>query len=198
MYASIAKRIVGYLIDSNVINEKERDIYEYSYEVMISQSIYITLMLLLALLFGKFFESVIFFAGFYVYRKIAGGYHASTYLKCHILSVLNQLVFLFILNHVSEQYFPLIDVIIVAIVTVITFIVAPMDHPNKQFDSREYKKYKKLSRIYVVVLMLLTCFFMIMNRRDLYFFCYLVGVVSASLSLLYSYVERRENKYGEA
>ena len=92
MYAKLAIAITNFFILHQVIPEEEKDNYAFGYEVMISESFYILIMLIISVITGSLIESLLFFIGFFVFRKLAGGYHASTYLKCHIIYAINQII----------------------------------------------------------------------------------------------------------
>ena len=105
MYKKIAKIITDSFILKGIIKKEDKEIYEYSYEVLISQAVYIFIMLFISILFKAFFETLVFFIGFYICRSLTGGYHASNYIKCHLLFALNQIAFLLLLQLMSNRYF---------------------------------------------------------------------------------------------
>ena len=109
-------------------------------------------MLAISLVFKSLLESLLFFGGFYLYRKIAGGYHADTYLKCHIIFAVNQILFIIILYMYPTTYRYFLVMSVCVICTVVTILFAPIDHANKPFDSKEICKYKKLSILFCGVL----------------------------------------------
>ena len=191
MYEKFATKITDFFINKNVIRNEDRDIYAYGYEVLISQIVYIVIMLLISLIFSAIFESIIFFIGFYLFRKISGGYHASTYFKCHLIFAINQLLFLLLLFFYPNEYRFIFTTVSAILIFFITFNCAPLDHPNKRFEPREFKRYKSLSRGFSVLLMLLVtaiCFF---DKNNTSIFCFSVGTLSASISLMYAFIERR-------
>ena len=76
---------------------------------------------------------------------------------------------------------------------IITFILAPIDNENKPFNTNEYQRYKKLSRIFIIIFSFLATgfaiFFDTLNSRYVFALC--IGVLSANISLLYAYIKRR-------
>ena len=90
MYKKIAKIITDSFILKGIIKKEDKEIYEYSYEVLISQAVYIFIMLFISILFKAFFETLVFFIGFYICRSLTGGYHASNYIKCHLLFIITK------------------------------------------------------------------------------------------------------------
>ena len=55
MYKKIAKIITDSFILKGIIKKEDKEIYEYSYEVLISQAVYIFIMLFISILFKAFF-----------------------------------------------------------------------------------------------------------------------------------------------
>jgi accessory gene regulator B len=196
MYQKIAKKITNCFINNGIINSCDREIYEYSYEVMISQTIYILIMILISLVFKALFESLYFFIGFFLCRKFSGGYHASTYTKCHVLFAINQIVFLFLLRLIKTEYFALTSFLFIIISVIIIFAIAPIDHPNKPFNKKEFLKYKKRSRLFASLLTPIYILVYIIDKNNLFCFCFSIGIFSVCVSLLYSFLERR-NKPNE-
>lgn len=192
MYQKVAKKITSFFIDNKIINDSEREIYEYSYEVIISQTVYIIIMILVSLIFGAVFESLAFFIGFFICRKLSGGYHASTYTKCHILFSINQIVFLLLLRFIKTEYFGLISTILIIISVIIIFAVAPIDHPNKPFNEQKFLKYKKQSRFFATILIPTYMIVYILDKNNLFCFCFSIGIFSVCVSLLYVFLERRK------
>lgn len=191
MYAKFAKKITNFFINKSIIDTNDREIYEYGYELILSLSMYILIMLTISLIFNSLIESILFFVGFYLYRKIAGGYHADTYLKCHILFGINQMLFIFTLYMYPSAYRYITIVSVCIINIVITIFAAPIDHPNKPFDVKEFNKYNKLSAVFSILLIPVVLIVMLLDKNNVYCFCFSIGVLSANMSLLYAFVERR-------
>ena len=193
MYQKVAKRISASLIKNGIIDANNREIYEYSYEIMISQTVYILIMILISLMFGAVFESLAFFMGFSICRKFSGGYHASTYIKCHIIFAVNQIVFLLLVKFMKSEYFGLTAILMVIVSFFIIFAVAPIDHPNKPFDENEFSKYKKRSRVFATLLIPLYTLIYILDKNNIFSFSFCIGIFSVSMSLLYAFFERRKS-----
>lgn len=191
MYKTLAQKITSFFIQKKIIKEEDKEIYEYGYEVLFSETIYIVIMFIISLVTNTVFESLIFFLGFYMFRKFAGGYHANTYVKCHIIFAINQILFLFLLFKTPLLYRDLLAFFSIIITLIITFLYAPIDHPNKPFNSKEFSKYKKQSRTFILISFLIITLIYILNKNNILVFCFSIGVLSAGMSLLYTVLERR-------
>lgn len=193
MYTKLANAITDFFVQHQIVSKEERDNYAFGYEVMISESVYILIMLIISVITSLLIESLLFFIGFFVFRKLAGGYHASTYLKCHIIFALNQIICLILLNLVPLFLYNYILGGISILLPIITFISAPIDNENKPFNTNEYRRYKKYSRIFILIFSLvITCTILLGGfEYNRYVFALCIGVSSANISLLYAYIKRR-------
>ena len=191
MYKKIAKIITDSFILKGIIKKEDKEIYEYSYEVLISQAVYIFIMLFISILFKAFFETLVFFIGFYICRSLTGGYHASNYIKCHLLFALNQIAFLLLLQLMSNRYFCIATFFTLLLSVTIILIVGPIDTPNKPFEEKEYLKFRNKSRIFAVAIAVIASFLFLFGKNNVYCFSFSIGILSVSISLLYAFIERR-------
>lgn len=98
MYAKLAAYATEFFIGKKMINESEREIYIYSFDVLISDLVYFMIAFLTALISRTLFESMLFFVGFFSIRRFAGGFHASSYIRCHLLFWINQVIMVILLR----------------------------------------------------------------------------------------------------
>lgn len=70
------------LAAQGIIREEDAPIYRYGLEAIYSSLLELLSILTLAALIGNFWQTVLFFAAFIPLRLYAGGYHASTRLRC--------------------------------------------------------------------------------------------------------------------
>lgn len=192
MYKKLSQKITNHFINKQIISKDDREIYEYSYEVLLAESVYIFIMIVIGLLFHAFIASLFFFIGFYLCRKVSGGYHASTYTKCHILFAMNHILFIGLSKFIPQNLYWIITLVFVGISIVLIYFLAPIDHPNKPFDEHEHKKYKRQSRVFILITLLATVVLYMVERNNPYYFYVSIGIFSASMSLLYSFFERRK------
>lgn len=191
MYHRFAQNITSHLIKKTIIKKTDEDIYVYGFEMLLSQMVYISIMIIIAVLANAFIETIAFFIGFYLYRKVAGGYHANTYIKCHLLFAATQALFLIALHSFPTYYRFTFIACVLLICIIITFMFAPIDHPNKPFDYKEYLKYKKQSRLFCVLFFVFIVMFFFLEKNNVFLFSSAFGVLSANISLLYAFIERR-------
>ncbi len=132
-------------------SDNEKEVYAYSIEVLLSLLINFTFLVIAAYILKKPTELVIFVIFFSGLRAYAGGYHAKSHIECFSISL-----FIFIISAISNTYLKLYGelILIIGILLSITviFLFAPSESENKPLSKKEKIKYKKFSRIIVIIL----------------------------------------------
>lgn len=81
----LAEMITYILVKEKFISREDIEIYQYGAELLLSTGINLLLILLLGSLFQSVNSGLIYFMILATLRTQAGGYHASTYLRCGIV-----------------------------------------------------------------------------------------------------------------
>ena len=79
-------------INRGLIQEEEREIYEYGFDVTIYTIWSTAVLFLIGLVLQQFPASLIIVLGFYVFQSTGGGYHARTHQKCLLTMIVGLLV----------------------------------------------------------------------------------------------------------
>lgn len=82
MVHSWAKRMASVFVLHGETTEENADIYTYACEQILSVLVNIVSGLVIAVIFGRLLEGVVFIAGFALLRRYTGGYHAKTHFGC--------------------------------------------------------------------------------------------------------------------
>ena len=184
MYEKLSKKITDILIDHKIISKNDFEIYVYCFEIILSTIISSIFIIIWSILFKQFFNTVLFFIGFFFCRKVSGGYHAKSHITCFLFT---QALFISYLSLISfsnilESKFAFI--LITILTTIIIFIFAPIDNENKPFRKNEKIKFKKRSRILstinIIIVFVSYYFSLFINEC----FCYMLGVFSVSIMLI--------------
>lgn len=184
MYEKISCIITKKLVEKKIIRNDEWEIYQYSIEVLLSDVCYLFIAFLTALLTNSLWASVAFFTGFLSLRKFSGGYHASTYLRCHFLFWANQLLMILIYYLLSAKYGRIISLTFVSISIVCVFMLAPVGNKNKPLSDKEKLKYAFFSKIVIIFDATVVLVLSITNVYCQYVCMYTFGVFSVSISLV--------------
>lgn len=199
MYEKIAIAIANNLLNHKIIPGEKYHIFKYGCELIISNIIYTLFFLIICLVTDSVIPSLLFFIGFLITRKFCGGFHASTYVRCHLLFAANQLIFI-----VFNRFFPLnfylpTLVIFGGLCIVAIILLAPVDHINKPFTKGEYLYYRNCSLILSGILLFGLIVSAFVVKVLPYSMSILFGVFSATVSMLVAKYQRRTSpKYIES
>lgn len=86
MINHISKHIMRKLIDRNIIDYAMSEIYQYGLELMLSTILTSLSILVVACLMDSLWMGLLYFAVSMPLRVTAGGYHASSYFRCFVVS----------------------------------------------------------------------------------------------------------------
>ena len=188
LYKKISISIVDSFIKEGVVKNEEREVYTYGFEIMISHIIYTALFILISALTNTILPSVGCFIGFFIVRSVAGGYHAKTYLKCHLLTCFSQVLFIVLYKNmvmnISTIYYLSSVFILFSVVSIL--ICAPIDNYNKQFIKNEKEKFRRFSVVYSCILSAIAviCLFITNPTLGCALLSFSIGTLFATLSLI--------------
>lgn len=145
-----ASQLVGFLYGKSELDQSKKAIYQYGTELTISTAAAVASILLLATLLGNLLWGVIFLVVFISFRLPGGGYHASTYRNCFILT---NSVFLasFILSLILLSTPNVIRNVLLLISCFAIWMLAPIPNPHHPVSERTLRKNKIIVRGMVVV-----------------------------------------------
>lgn len=155
MIGKLASKVVKKLIDNSAIDDTERELYVYGFFILISQILYFTLTMIFGVLLDIVLESVIFYVAFQFIRRYAGGIHASSELKCEIATTIS--IFLCLLcTKLCETYNIQMPILVLTIIAAISiFVLCPLDTPEKPLTKEEYKYFRKISWLILLLIVLM-------------------------------------------
>ncbi|NFA59768.1 accessory gene regulator B family protein [Clostridium sporogenes] len=150
MVLSISEKIVDKLIDGNIIESEDKDLYTYGFHQGFLIIFNILTAIAIGLLFKMVWESLVFLMAYIPLRSYAGGYHARTPLRCYMFSLI---IIIMVLLGIKFIYWNSIICIIVTFCTAsIIFALQPVEDENKPLDKKERVVYKKRTKSILLVL----------------------------------------------
>lgn len=162
MINNIALKLAQKLADDGSIQHDEIELYSYGYFVLISQLLFSVIVVINGLIFSCLLKSIIFYVAFRAIRKYAGGFHASSELKCELTSTIAIIICICSIKLCELFDIKYILIISAAISFCIIFALCPLDTPEKPLSAEEYKSFRKLSIIILTVIMaIILCFFLL-------------------------------------
>ena len=185
MYKKLSIKLTDSLSRKLCFLQEKKEIYYFGFEVLFSSIVYVLLFITTSIITFSFAESILFLVGFFPIRHICGGFHANTYTKCHLLFLLNHLVFIALIKFLPINNYRNISIPVLVFSVLVIFICAPVDHKNKRFIKTEKKRFRNYSLLYIIVLIALILFVLfhpIGSNRFVFSVC--LGSLSASISLI--------------
>lgn len=157
----MAERIADSLCRKELIEECDKEIYEFGYQVLIENAGKTLLLLLAGGVLHQFITTLIFILVFTSLRSFCGGYHATESWKCDLVTV-----FLWGSAAVGTKMFAsvfyerkILLFLIVIVSELIIYQYAPVEHVNKRLTKEKREKNKRMAQglglIYGIMVLLL-------------------------------------------
>jgi accessory gene regulator B len=166
MFSSIAEKITMHLEANNAFKSEDRAIYQYGIQQGLSIMLNLSTALLLGIVTGMIWESIIFSAAYMLLRRYAGGFHAKTPARCYIYSSAMVLLALLGIKYVFDSI--LISICMFIVGSLIIFLFSPVEDKNKPLDAAEQLVYQKRTRFYLIVEIVLDIAMMSLGFKGLY------------------------------
>lgn len=152
MIKRFVTRLVSAQIRLGTIQESNRKVYEYGYQLMIEAFINVVISLLLGAVLGCFKEVVFFLIVFMPLRSFCGGYHAAKTWQCTVLSNLVVLLVIVVLkvsllSGIITPVYILGDIVIGGMIV----LFAPVDNENRRLGEKERRRYKMTASVIMSV-----------------------------------------------
>ena len=173
MIEKCADKVACWLVRCRVIEESDRELYEYAAISFFMSLAPLVLGLIFGLVMGGVKQSIFIILPFMVIRKFSGGYHAKRAWICLVTS--SAIVFLCIkLSFLISCSAGLI--LAAAAATASLCIFSPVENENRRLDEEEKKQYKgttiKLASVFLVI-GILFCLFGLQT----YAVCIFIGII---------------------
>ena len=183
MSEKVAARLASIASENGVISSEDRDLYVYSYQIMIERSISWACILLIALIFGTLYPYTLIFMAFYwPLSMFVGGWHACGFRLCFVVSVGIFLGFSLVEPIISASLTMNVTILAIVCCAVAIGILGPVAHPNKPMDAKSMKRCRKISIVVIFIETTLAfAFFAADNERVLLFIMFSLLITSASL-----------------
>lgn len=177
----ISNKFATFLSAQLHISGDQIPIYAYGYELLFAAILNIVLIAIVSCLGGMPFAWLIFLLAFVPLRITAGGYHASTHLRCSAVFATAFAAVLVIAGYCPDTTKPVLNGCLWAINMVTTFIFSPVEAVVNPLCERVKKCNRKRSLSISLALALLIPIGFLPKCKQFTFIFYM-GVLSASIS----------------
>lgn len=164
MLATIATRLTDQLYFRCPLDPSRKAIYEYGIQLSLSTLASMCSIVMLGLLLKNPASAFIFLGVFFFLRLFSGGYHATTYARCFLLT---NSVYLAVVGAsywiVHFQLYHLLPVIVVAS-CVVVIVLSPVRNKHHPLSENTYRKNRKIAVVLAAVeclLFLILCIWQI-------------------------------------
>lgn len=188
MFAAVSNKVTNYLICKNVIKEENREIYQYGFEQVFTTLLNAASMLLLGIVFGEIYQCIVLTVSFMALRSYSGGYHASTSLRCYILTVASISAALSIMKFIAVNRFICLGLLVLS--SVIILLLSPIGTKNKPLDEIEKIIYRKKTIIVGSVETCAALIFIVLNNTEIHIAITLAQVI-ISVALVFGNIKCR-------
>lgn len=187
MRIKFAEKVTTELVKSQKIKLEDQELYRYGIEQGILILLNVLTALAIGLIFHCLFYVVIFSVAFVPLRSYAGGFHAKTFSRCYILSVLMLISFCVFnkISIISKYSF----IIIYILCSIIILILSPVETKTKPLDELETKVYRKKMRFILIFEFTLSIFI----RSDIFIKSISFSFVIVSILLLLGLISNKLN-----
>lgn len=181
---NLAQFTADRLADRGVIQEKDVPVYRYGLEAIYSSTLELVSILFLAVIVGNLWQTVAFFLAFIPLRVYAGGYHASTRLRCFLVSLVVYGVFAVALILVPAAWYRMLALAGCVLSGWVVWRRAPVVHHNHRVTPAARQNYRRISRVICGIEVLLILIGMALWPENTIIFALLLGSLAETLSIM--------------
>ena len=192
----LAKKITLFYIKKGKIEEDDREVYEYSFEMLISTIINFLIMIVGALVTKRYWETALFTFSFLLFRKFFGGYHAKTHIGCISILILMYLTMIFMLK-LDIRSLSIIAMIICIVSIIPVLLLSPVSHPNNPIDKNKVKLYNIVSIVIVLLVVILSYLNYTKYSNICYSIVFSIPLLFSIVAMIIGYVLYAKNDEGD-
>ena len=185
MLEFLGQRCTDALIKRGVIQQKEYPIYRYGFELLWSTVLCVFTILLLSVVFGYTRCAILFLLYFLPIRTVAGGYHASSYGKCFVLTNLAAGGCVVAAKLIGALHLPKLLMVFVCIfVFGYMWVKSPVGADERSSRKEIIEENKRYSRIIIMLEAVVTALLMIWGQKEEYYTAIITSIVVVYMMFL--------------
>jgi len=188
----MSRSVSSLFITQEIISTEDREVYEYSFEILFSTVLSLIAVAVIAILSKTVYYTVLYLAGFIPLRLFAGGYHAKNHFRCFIALMIVYFAFTFTLFIIPVEYFIIVIIMGSLLSTLLVFLVAPSEEKKRPFTRKEAVRFRRVSRISIIVYVTLIGILAAVIPDIRVAFSISMGVLTVCISLLVNYIKCRK------
>lgn len=183
MIKGISECIVKWQVKKGYLLQSDSALYQYAYEILISQMINILIAIIIAIFFHSVIYVALFLLSYIPLRTFSGGIHHSTNEGCTVISALTLVLICMILRIFPKEYMQSFCIVSAFLSSFAIYFLSPVEDKNKPLDEVEVKRYKSISRIVWGIETILG-FFLIYSNLTVFAFLIFLSHLLSGMNLI--------------
>lgn len=176
MLEKTSMALTDFFCRKGAIDASKKPIFIYGFQLALSTLCSLVSISILSVCLGKPLSALLFFLVFFCMRLFSGGYHASSYRRCFLLTNGVYLAIVLFAGLFARTSSFLFHIALQVAAGILIFVLAPIRHPNHPLSEAVYQKNKKTARWMVILFELLLPLLYYLTGN-----LYLMSLFSASL-----------------
>lgn len=149
MIEDMVLKLVTQMETKNIIEEVNREYYEYVLITMTEHIIAVGTMLIISMFFKQFLPTVAFLVFFLPLRKRTGGYHADKFWQCYLMTIITYIGVIQIADVLAEKSYIMYSLLFFSVIVI--EVIGTVNHPNIDFEKNELRETKKAARLLIMI-----------------------------------------------
>lgn len=178
--------IVNACIEKGYVTPEKAPWLHYALEKRITSAVIFIPLCAIGLLLTNAETLLSFYITFYLLRSLTNGWHAKTFLRCYICSIVGEVVFLGVL---PDFWNPVLAKISTPTASILIWILAPFNDPNIGLTVDEAAECKRIVKRRLILLTLAITMLRFMKGTHLACGAEL-GILMTALTLLLAYIKK--------
>lgn len=184
----LSKALTDYIISNGMIDEEDRNIYEYGFMITVEVGLFIVFSLFMMLYLHMFAEGVLFFLIFVPLRSYAGGLHLDKYYSCFILSCLTFSGILLLVKYIQVSV--CVSLASLLVLEIMVYKIYPVENINREVDNEEDRYFRKRLKSYLIfdIIIALGC---VVLKKDRYIFLITIVFLMVVVTMFFGKCKNR-------
>ena len=187
----LAERLVDYVINKGMVEEKERELYKYGFLIGMEILLFFLFCSILTIYMKMFIEGIMFFVVFSPLRAYAGGLHLKKYRHCFLCSCFIYFIVLVFIKYFHAPSYASFVFILFMEFTV--YVLYPVENKNRVVDRDEDRYFRGKLLKFLIFHFWVALFCQIAEQQTCLFemaFIYFIVVLTMLAGKLRNYYER--------
>lgn len=153
----ISCKIVTRWVGQENITKEIREIYEFGLEQIFSMIISLGTVMVIGFIMEQVLLGMIYILAFMFLRCYAGGYHASTQLRCYLMTIFTTLGAFSAIKYLTISKIGLMILLVIS--SIVICLLSPVDTENNRIDELQSIYYRKKALIIwaIEVIIVIVC-----------------------------------------